>query len=330
MVGKAREREISDSTSAGFIMQTGFIKCAYFSQEAVLAPIVTSIIPNSAPSTGTVNITNLGGANFQPGAVVKLSKIGQSDIIATNEVTVSSSKITCTFDLTGAASGSWDVTVTNPDTRSGTLPAGFTVNAQNPTVTSISPSTGDNSGIVNIISLQGTNFKSGATVKLTQTGQNDIVASNVVVASDSVITCQFGLTNKSVGLWNVVVTNTDNLSGILTGGFKIESSAIKIIGPINNDPNPFNPDKGTTTISYKLSRDATIDLFIYDIRGERVWAKVLPAGSPGGQAGMNYVIWNGLTDFNSKAGFGVYILIATSRSGGSVKELAKTKIAIIR
>jgi hypothetical protein len=183
---------------------------------------------------------------------------------------------------------------------------------------------------VNITNLQGTNFASGATVKLTQTGQSDIVASNVTVVSDSRITCQVDLTNKNVGLWNVVVTNTDNLSGILTSGFKIESSAIKIMGPISNDPNPFNPDKGTTTISYKLSRDATIDLFIYNIRGERIWAKVLPAGTPGGQAGQNYVIWNGLTDFNSKASFGVYILIATSRSEGGMKELAKTKIAIIR
>jgi hypothetical protein len=139
LIGKAREREISDSTSAGFIMQTGFIKCAYFSEEAVLAPIVTSITPSSAPSTGPVNITNLGGANFQPGAVVKLSKIGQSDIIATNVVTVSSSKITCTFDLTGAASGAWNVTVINPDTLSGTLPAAFTVNATGPTVTSVFP-----------------------------------------------------------------------------------------------------------------------------------------------------------------------------------------------
>ena len=40
---------------------------------------------------------------------------------------MSSTQITCSFDLTGAATGTWDVTVTNPDTQSGTLAAGFTV-----------------------------------------------------------------------------------------------------------------------------------------------------------------------------------------------------------
>jgi hypothetical protein len=36
-------------------------------------------------------------------------------------------RITCTFDLTGAAEGAWDVVVENPDTEVGVLPGGFTV-----------------------------------------------------------------------------------------------------------------------------------------------------------------------------------------------------------
>jgi hypothetical protein len=42
-------------------------------------------------------------------------------------VVESSTKITCTFDLTGAATGLWNVVVTNDDTQSGTITNGFEV-----------------------------------------------------------------------------------------------------------------------------------------------------------------------------------------------------------
>jgi hypothetical protein len=74
-----------------------------------------------------VHITNLAGSNFQTGATVKLTRSGQSDINATNVVWVSASQIACDLDLTGAATGQWNVVVTNPDPQSGTLSNGFTV-----------------------------------------------------------------------------------------------------------------------------------------------------------------------------------------------------------
>jgi C1A family cysteine protease len=90
-------------------------------------PAVTSITPSSGENTGLVSITDLAGSNFQSGATVKLVKSGQTDIDASNVVVVDSTQITCDFDLSGAAAGAWDVVVTNPDARSGTLSAGFTV-----------------------------------------------------------------------------------------------------------------------------------------------------------------------------------------------------------
>jgi C1A family cysteine protease len=90
-------------------------------------PTVTSITPNSGENTGSVHITNLAGSKFRSGATVKLIRSGQPDIQATNVNVVSASQITCDFDLTGAAAGTWNVVVTNPDSRSGTLPNGFWV-----------------------------------------------------------------------------------------------------------------------------------------------------------------------------------------------------------
>ena len=97
------------------------------------APTVTSITPSSGFNTGIIHITNLAGSDFQSGATVKLTKSGQTDIDTTGGATVeSASKITCYFDLTGAATGQWNVVVTNPDSQTDQLDNGFTVNAPPP------------------------------------------------------------------------------------------------------------------------------------------------------------------------------------------------------
>jgi hypothetical protein len=78
------------------------------------SPSVTGITPNNGTNNGTVTITNLAGTSFVKGATVKLSKFGEGDIIATDIAYVDPTKITCKFDLTGAATGQWNLVVVNP------------------------------------------------------------------------------------------------------------------------------------------------------------------------------------------------------------------------
>nr|WP_324291962.1 PKD domain-containing protein [uncultured Methanospirillum sp.] len=92
------------------------------------------------------------------------------------------------------------------------------------TITSISPSTGVNTGSVTITNLSGTLFQSGATVNLTRTGQPNITATNVQVVSSSQITCTLPLTGKAAGQWNIIVTNPDGQSGILANGFTVTAA----------------------------------------------------------------------------------------------------------
>lgn len=87
---------------------------------------VTSITPNSSYPGQQVSITNLAGNDFQTGADVALIR-GMDVISATNVVRESASKITCDFDLTGAAIGLWDVRVVNPGGESAELADGFAV-----------------------------------------------------------------------------------------------------------------------------------------------------------------------------------------------------------
>ncbi|MEN6518632.1 MAG: NosD domain-containing protein [Methanospirillum sp.] len=97
-------------------------------------PAITSVSPNTGTQGSTVAVTNLAGTGFQSGATVKLRRAGYSDLVGTNVVLISPTKITCQFTLPStAAMGAWNVVVTNPGGLSGTLTNGFTI---------VSPSSG--------------------------------------------------------------------------------------------------------------------------------------------------------------------------------------------
>ncbi|HWQ65749.1 MAG TPA: IPT/TIG domain-containing protein, partial [Methanospirillum sp.] len=190
-----------------------------------LAPTVTAITPATAVNTSPAAITDLQGTNFQAGATVALTRTGYSNIVATGVIVTSTSQITCTLPITGAAAGQWNIIVTNPDTQTGTLNNGFTITALVPTVTAITPATAVNTSSAAITDLQGTNFQSGATVALTKTGYANIVATGVIVTSASQITCTLPITGAPAGQWNIVVTNQDTQTGTLNNGFIITALA---------------------------------------------------------------------------------------------------------
>jgi PKD repeat protein len=190
------------------------------------APTVTGIVPNQSTTGTTVVITNLTGANFQSGAAVVLNRLGSTNITATDVTVVSPTQIMCSFDLTGASAGQWNVIVTNPDGKSGSLPNGFTILDPAPTVTSITPNSGGRGTTVEITALTGTGFKGGTTVKLTRDGKTDVNADNVIVVNSTTITCSLILPGGGgdKGDWNVVVTNPDGQFGTLINGFTITNN----------------------------------------------------------------------------------------------------------
>jgi hypothetical protein len=99
------------------------------------APTVTGLTPGTGLNTGAVSITDLSGTWFSDiGDVpdVRLKMAGQADIAATGVAVASSTQITCNFNITGAATGAWDVAVNNPDGQTGTLAGGFTVTEPQP------------------------------------------------------------------------------------------------------------------------------------------------------------------------------------------------------
>ncbi|MEI7480993.1 MAG: T9SS type A sorting domain-containing protein, partial [Elusimicrobiota bacterium] len=160
---------------------------------------------------------------FAAGASVKLAKTGQTDISATGVSVISSSQIACSFELTGKATGYWNVIVSTggAGSLSATITNGFFVNYLG--ASSITPDHGYNSASVSVTDLRGGGFAAGASVKLAKTGQTDISATGVSVISSSQIACSFELTGKATGYWDVVISTggAGSLSTVLEQVFAV-------------------------------------------------------------------------------------------------------------
>jgi hypothetical protein len=107
-----------------------------------------------------------------------------------------------------------------------------------PTVTGIAPSKGFNNGTVNC-TITGTGFNNvpGAHGKLRK-GATYIYGTNNVVVSGTQLTCDFDLTDKDFGLYDVVVFSGDGQSGTQIGGFNLKSFRPVIQGILPLDVKP--------------------------------------------------------------------------------------------
>ena len=90
---------------------------------------VSGVFPNKGGDTGKISVV-IHGRALETGATATLRRAGEPDIVGdTGVAPVDQLTLPATFDLTGAARGSWDVVVTNPDGTFVTLHDGLTVEA---------------------------------------------------------------------------------------------------------------------------------------------------------------------------------------------------------
>ena len=188
--------------------------------------------PTSGPTAGGTTIT-LTGTNFVSGATVRVGGTA-----ATNVTFVSATQLTARTPA--GTAGARDVQVTNPNGQSATRTGGFTYTAAvAPTLTSVSPTSGPTAGGTTI-TLTGTDFVSGATVRVGGTA-----ATNVTFVSATQLTARTPA--GTAGVRDVQVTNPDGQSVTRTGGFSYTAAAS---APTLTSVSPASgPTAGGTTIT---------------------------------------------------------------------------------
>lgn len=102
----------------------GFINAVY--PVTTTEPVITSISPSAAQNNGPVNVA-ISGINFAPGATVKLYRSGFPDITGESVVVMDSTRMTCTFDITGLTTGVWSLEIVNPNGRIAILGNAFNI-----------------------------------------------------------------------------------------------------------------------------------------------------------------------------------------------------------
>jgi len=138
--------------------------------------------------------------------------------------------------------------------------------AADPSITSISPSSGSNSGTLTNVMIYGSNFNltsSLGSVVLMKSGQSNITATIPSPGSStSTLTCNFPLSGAAVGTWDVVVTNQDG-SYTRYSSFTVQSSmTLSSVSPATAQAN--TSSVGVTVAGTGLSSVSSLYLFNSD------------------------------------------------------------------
>lgn len=187
------------------------------------APTVTSI-------SNSVTLSNFGRASGGETATIRgtgfITALGATVSIGGtacgSPTVVNNTTITCTIGNHGSEALNVDVVVTNSDTsaQSGTLSGGYSY-WDAPTVTNVSPSTGNTDGGT-AVTITGTGFKAGAIPKFDGTA-----CTNISVTPGTSITCD--TPPHAAGGITVTVTNLDTQVGTWGGTYTYTQAAPSIL-----------------------------------------------------------------------------------------------------
>lgn len=187
-------------------------------------PSVTGIAPSSALRGTLCLAVTVNGSDFQDNPAVSLRRGG--DVIPAENVTrLSPSAIACTFNLSAAGAGTWDVGVVNDDGKEGTLPGGFAVVNPPPHIAAIAPDEGVSGDTLDGVVITGSGFLSSPAITLRSPGLPDIVAGCVVRINATRLSCSLDLAGSTAGARDVIVGNPDGQQDTLAAGFTVRPPA---------------------------------------------------------------------------------------------------------
>jgi hypothetical protein len=180
------------------------------------APVITSLNP-AAGFIGTNQQVAINGRNFANGATVVLGP--DTEIEVGNVQFASPQRLNVTLIIPpNATPGRRNVTVTNPNGESVTMPVAFQTLGLGPvTIAGIVPNNGARGGQIQI-TITGTNFENGATL----IGPPGFAFANVTVNSVSQITAQLTIeATATLGAQNLGVANPNGFGTACEGCFMV-------------------------------------------------------------------------------------------------------------
>jgi uncharacterized repeat protein (TIGR01451 family) len=285
----------------------------------VLDPIVSSVTPHSGFNDTTTGVTVMG-SNFQSGATVSLNGTALQSVVVVNN-----NRLQATVQA-GMTPGTHDLTVVNPDTRSGVLLNAFTVLMPTPPIlTSVTPAHGPNDMPITI-DIYGANFAPHPTVTLRLT-DTVVPVEGVLFVNGSRLR---GIVPVYIapGVYTMTVTNPDGRSGVLSNAYEAVEAAVSDdlyanhadfwLRPASVRQGSAAPWLGLTVRRQGGAANLTniaVGFYVGDplAGGTLIGTGIVPSLSPGGVA-TTTVLWTPLPSA------GTYVLYAWIDPAGAVPE----------
>jgi subtilase family serine protease len=168
----------------------------------VVAPVVSSVSPNPMTGSNSSQTLTINGSGFQPG--LKLL-IGGTSIIASELAVLTTTELQVNV-ITGLATHTYPVQVLNSNGGASNV-VNFQVNAPPvPAITTLTPNPLTHSATPQVLAINGTNFQSGAGLKVT-VGSTSYSGSQVTVVSASQLKVAVTVTSASPATLAVQVAN---------------------------------------------------------------------------------------------------------------------------
>jgi hypothetical protein len=214
------------------------------------SPMVTTVSPNPVPSLTGAQTLTINGSNFVTGATVTYHDPQGNSYPGHATTFVSASQLTDTAFNDASDGGTWTVTVVNPSGGSSTA-FNFTVSASSatPTITSVSPSPVPGSTSAQTLTINGSNFVTGATVTYHDPQGNSYPGHATTFVSASQLTDTAFNDASDGGTWTVTVVNPSGGSSTAFNFTVSASSATPTITSVSPSPVPGSTSAQTLTIN---------------------------------------------------------------------------------
>ncbi|MCD6506085.1 IPT/TIG domain-containing protein [Candidatus Poribacteria bacterium] len=201
------------------------------------APTVSSITPSSGSRGASMMSITIEGSNFVEGADVKFES--SSGIAVHSAVVDSSSRITALISISPSSPlKKWDVTVINPGNVQATGSDLFEV-IGSPSITSLSPSSGNRGMPSYDVTINGSNFVEGAVASFDNSG---ITVNSTTFVNSSQLIANIDISSTAaLGACDVTVSNPGGVSATEDNAFTVLHAAPQVLSA-----NPSTGSKSTT------------------------------------------------------------------------------------
>ena len=237
--------------SAPNLYLIGYTERDYMKRMALSLLLVILVLPAAVAAVGNISVIS-----SPAGATIYLDNTNQGTTPATIE-SVANGTHTVVLTKTEYVNYTFS-SISVSDNQSTPLSATLTAATSALTISSpLSPAYGYNSTTVSNIVITGTGFSTaGPSVILAKSGETNILGTCSLSGSTQ-LTCSFPITSKSVGSWNVIVTNPNGQSATLTNGFEIRAPTNGVIS--------FGSSPSGASIYINATKKGTTPLSLYDL-----------------------------------------------------------------